>query len=278
MILNKNLIKDWLLLQMSKDKSRFLFPFIFKNKINEAKQFKFSYRIDPEDKNYPLTVFYRISPYPNNKSPIYQKNKFKLTKLCLDSFIKAFNKIRPKIFFLLDSCPEKYLQLIKDYKYPNIEIINLKNAGNLGSFYAQLELAKQLPDKNLIYFSEDDYYYLPNAGIKLIRALKFFDFITLYDHKDHYQKPFADKKVILEFKTGHHWRSHSSTCKTFGTRAKIIKKFFKLFKKYPFTLPMWRELNKKNYLVFGPIPSLATHMVNRLLAPGIDWPKSWRTK
>jgi hypothetical protein len=169
--INKDLIKDWLLLQLSKDQFRFLFKYIQNEKMAQASQFNFNYHIKNNDQNAPIYIIYRISAKNNGKSPIFKQDKYRLTKFCLDSLIKTFAPFHAKYFFLLDSCPENYQKLIEGYKLIDKEIIKLSHAGNLGSYFAQLDLACQLPEPSYVYLAEDDYYYLPDAGEKLLEAL-----------------------------------------------------------------------------------------------------------
>jgi hypothetical protein len=147
--------------------------------------------------------------------------------------------------------------------------------------------------------------------IELIRNRRNVDFVTPYDHPDYYQdktdprKPaFLVKlhdyksKIIFEKR---HWRTVSSTCCTFLTTKTTLKKTAQYFRLYPKLgdYGMWLTLTKmglratlvrkplltakiyayalkrmligRPYKLWAPIPSIATHMVELYLAPGIDW-------
>jgi hypothetical protein len=226
-----------------------------------------------------LIVIYRISPYPNGKSPIFSKNKYALVKFCLDSFIKAFSQIKPYVIFVLDSCPLEYQTLINSYSGIKSEIIELDKAGNKGTWYAQIDIAKLLNSESYVYFAEDDYYYLPNAGKRLMKALEKYDFVTLCDHANYYEKPMVNKRKIIELIDDYHWKSCESSCLTFGTKVNLVKKYENLFKKYgTFDHPLWMEIGEKRHLIFGPLPSLCTHLVKGQLAPGIDWKSIWKKR
>jgi hypothetical protein len=208
-----------------------------------------------------LVVIYRISAKENGKSPIFAKNKFKLVKYCLDSFYENFREVKPYVIFLLDSCPEKFEKLVKKYKFES-KVINLEKAGNKGSWFAQIEIAGKLSDDKFVYFAEDDYVYEKNAGAYLLKALEKYDFVTLADHKNYYEKPMVDKKYSIQLIEDKHFRTVESTCLTFGTKASLIKRFKNTFKKYgTFDHPLWMEMKEKGFETWCPIPGLARHLV-----------------
>jgi hypothetical protein len=147
--------------------------------------------------------------------------------------------------------------------------------------------------------------------IELIRNRKDVDFVTPYDHPDYYQdKPDPRKPAFLvklhDYKSKiifekRHWRTVSSTCCTFLTTKATLKKTAKYFRLYPKLgdYDMWLTLTKMSlkatlirkplltakvyayalkrmligrpYKLWAPIPSIATHMVELYLAPGVDW-------
>ncbi len=224
-----------------------------------------------------FVVLYRISPYKNGKSPVFTNNKHSLVNFCLTSFFRSFKHIKPKTIFILDSCPKKYLQLIRTKCPFDYETLTFQNLGNIGTFYTQLAIAQQLPAKTKVYFAEDDYYYLPEAGEQIVQALNVFDFVTLYDHREHYNTPWVDNKYHITINKNHHWRTCVSACLTFGTTVGMIQKNYNTFIKYgTFDHPMWLELIEKGHSLYSPIPSLATHLVRNMLAPTVEWEAVWK--
>jgi hypothetical protein len=218
-----------------------------------------------------LNVFYRICPHPGTKSPILADDKLALTMFCLRSFFRAFEKVNYKITFILDSCPPIYRETIEKLFKNEKTFYEGIRMGDRGSLLKQLELATQLKDDQKVYFAEDDYIYLPDAGKKLVKALDDFDFVTLYDHPDYYQEPHLSQNKTTHISGKHHWVRRISTCNTFGSKSQFLKINKELFIEYaPRDFLMWCEITK-DYLLVSPIPSLATHMVAWLMAPGIDW-------
>ncbi len=270
--------KDRFLIYLARN--RFDLPLILFDKYRSRK-FKIP-KMDVLKKNYDIdlgkiVILYRISPFKNGKAPIYAKNKLKLTKICLKSFIKGFQKVPLKIIFILDTCPKQYRELIKRLKIKDCEIIDFKKAGNKGTWFVQLEIVKRLKNNNLVYFAEDDYFYLKNSGERIYQALNKIDFVGPCDHLNYYKKPMVNNKENIEVFSNYHFRSSESTCLTFGTSANLIKNNFGLFHKFgTFDHPLWLALKRKGYKLFTPIPSLATHMVKNALAPGIDWQRQWK--
>jgi hypothetical protein len=147
--------------------------------------------------------------------------------------------------------------------------------------------------------------------IELIKRRKDVDFVTPYDHPDYYQDRPDPKKprflvglhnyksrIIFEKR---HWRTVASTCCTFLTTKTVLKETAKYLKLYPKLgdYGMWLALTKtglraalvrrprlvakiyasalkqmlvgRAYNLWAPIPSIATHMVELYLAPGVDW-------
>lgn len=222
--------------------------------------------------SHAVIVFYRIYPQPNQKSPIFKDDKFRLTQICLDSFTTAFKSIKPYVVFLLDSCPPSYHQLIQSQTLDH-EIVLLNRAGRLYSFLAQLELAQQLPSDTLVYFAEDDYYYLPDAGPELIQALNHYDSVSLLT-------PLTQNRLVIinnQVSTSQrHWQRYRATCMTFGTHANLVKNQLKLFTRHgSWDHPLWSTLHDYGYTLGAPIQSLAAHLVEGQLPKGIDWESYW---
>jgi hypothetical protein len=66
---------------------------------------------------------------------------------------------------------------------------------------------------------------------------------------------------------------------TFGIQGDLFSENYDLFMKYGYLDgDIWYDLLARNVPLFTPIPSLATHMVQDYLAPGIDWEAQWKTR
>ncbi|MFH1941408.1 MAG: glycosyltransferase family 2 protein [bacterium] len=147
--------------------------------------------------------------------------------------------------------------------------------------------------------------------IDFLKNKKGVDFVSPYDHPDYYNIDLHRRPYYIDVFSNLHWRTACSTCLTFLTRKSTLIKtrdifttyskgnydsslwisltkcnifnFFKVLKSLFFDLPIfkiyikawlycWRQiLFGKKWQLWVPIPSLATHMEKRYLAPVVDW-------
>ena len=228
---------------------------------------------------YDLAVAYRIYPKISGEPPIFSNNKYKLAEFCLKSFKYSLGNLKVKIWALLDNCPKEYEALFKKYfKEEDLEIIKLNGIGNLASFNLQLELLVKQNNSELVFFAEDDYYYLSNQFKKMILFLKRFpdvDFLTPYDHLDQYNFSFHNYKSYIRPFAGKHWRTIHSTCCTFLTTKKKLektKKVFQVYTKKTILLSAWVSLTK--YKVFNPF-FISKFLLNKRFIPYFYY-KAWR--
>lgn len=219
-----------------------------------------------------MRVLYKIAPNVNKKSPIFTEDKFSLVKFCLTSFLEAFRGEDIKIHFILDNCPPEYEELVKPYAYSIIRT----SIGNPGIFRKQVEIASSIDD--YVLFQEDDYYWLPNTGYKLIEAVKTLEFVTPQDEYLYYfNEPRHLGKFEIRVIGDHHWREVNSTTLTFATHGRLIKENEDIIYKHEiWDYPMWQEIRGAGYRLWGPIPTLATHLVKDQLSPCVDWEKIWQ--
>lgn len=265
--------------------------------------------------NYDLAVVYRIYPRVSGNPPIFKNNKKKLAEFCLKSFKSCLGPLKVKIWAILDNCPPDYEDMFREnFDESDLEIIKLNGVGNVATFLMQINILLNQNYSEIVYFAEDDYFYLPNQFEKMILFLQKepeVDFITPYDHLDHYTSFFHKYKSDIKIFMCKHWRTIHSTCCTFLTSKSALKKTkntFNIYSKGTILLSAWVCLTKYdtfNFLelaklwfnhriffifyykawrygwkqiIFGkrwklwcPIPTIATHMETRYLAPIIDW-------
>lgn len=177
-----------------------------------------------------LLVIYRSSPGEGSQRPNY------FTKLkALESFINSIKKIDDKkIIFLNDG-------IISDEQLKAMskvgEITSLDGIGNGKSFRYALNIAIT-KNPELVYFAEDDYYYLPFAFEELLsiaKRRKNIHYFTLYDSPRKYEsktRKIRDFKAIIYKGERVFWRTEPATCMTFLARVKYLRKdsfYFKLF-------------------------------------------------
>jgi len=265
--------------------------------------------------NYDLAVAYRIYPKVSGNPPIFKNDKRKLAESCLKSFKNCLGNLKVKLWVILDNCPPDYENIFREnFDESDLEIIRLNGVGNMATFLLQLDILLNQNYSEIVYFAEDDYYYLPNQFEKMISFLQNYreaDFITPYDHLDHYTTFFHRYKSNIKSFKGKHWRTIHSTCCTFLTKKSTLKqteKVFKIYSKETILLTTWICLTKykvfnfseiaklwfknrtffifyykawrygwkqiilgKRWKLWCPIPTIATHMETLCLAPIIDW-------
>ncbi|MBX3042768.1 MAG: glycosyltransferase family 2 protein [Candidatus Kapabacteria bacterium] len=266
------------------------------------------------NKEYDLAIAYRIYPKISKVPPIYPDDKFKLSELCLASLVKSLGNLSVKWFVILDDCPKEYKTMFEKYlnKY-DTDYIETQVKSNGATFGMQMDLLLSQNHCDVIYFAEDDYFYLPDTFHELMSALNTtgIDFISPYDHLDLYTNEFHNRKYFVKFIGKRHWRSCGSTTMTFLTTKKALKSAEKVFRSYVrknYDSSLWLTLTHENvnsplrfmkllikdnqtlrifakawiytplqvifgkkYQLFTPIPSIAQHLDNQCMAPGIDW-------
>lgn len=174
-------------------------------------------------------------------------------------------------------------------KYKDKFTLHSINAGSdQKSFNKTWEIAKSIKteDDDIYYFLENDYLHIDNwvdfiKGIFSLREETLMHYVSLYDHADKYiMKMYNDltsavKSVGYTDNNIHyhrHWRSTPSTCGSFCVSKQLFKEDYDTQTTFDGDHEKFLYLNKeKNRGVFSPIPSLSTHCVGYLLAPGIDW-------
>ncbi len=276
----------------------------------------------PAPGKYDLAVCWRIYPRVSGQPIFGFKEKFELVQLNAESFREAFGGLKVKLWVLLDNCPAEYKKLLESiFTGIDMEIISLPGEGNGATFDRQINILTTQTDADLVYFAEDDYLYLPD-GLEIaagfMRLHPEVDFVTLFDHKDHYTKYVHQAAKTHVADGGRDWRSIASTCLTFMSRRQSLIEtadVFHTFGRKNSDLGLWLALTKKRIfnpwsyfrglgdgafipasqcfswwfatrqVLFGkrrtlvvPVPGLATHMEVSGLAPNVDWEKVFSPK
>lgn len=209
-----------------------------------------------------LVTLYRASPFKSSNPSPLTCSKYEQTKRCLQSFLSTKPE---KIIFLLDSYDDRSLF------EPHGEIINCTGLGNLGTFQKQIEVASNIDDD--VFFVEDDYLWLPDTFKHIKEAIKTLDFVSPYDHPGHYLEPRFDKHYEMTLIEGRTYREAPSNTLTFAMRSEIAKKTTTTMLRFGTSdHPMFEYLRKDMYLrIWNPVPSFATHLVNGMEAPNVNW-------
>jgi hypothetical protein len=207
--------------------------------------------------NYDLAIAYRIYPKVSKVPAIHSDNKYELSRVCLESFYNAVKKVKAYVYIILDGCPPEYKALFeKTLIGIDYEFIDKEGVGNAQTFSLQMDLLLSQDKSEVIYFAEDDYFYLDNAFSELLKAVKDprVDFLTPYDHPDTYTTDFHNyKKEYLEI-AGRKWGIMSSTTMTFMTTKKTLRETKHIFDTYTirnYDASLWLSLTKLNAFNFG---------------------------
>ena len=181
-----------------------------------------------KNENYKIAIAYRTysGAKIQRKKAIFIKNKYMFEDFCLKSLKKSLGPLKIKIWAILDSCPRDWDNLFKKhFNNSELEIIHVKNAGELGSMQLAVNILLKQKYSDYIYMAEDDYYYLPNQFEKMISFLKNnsnIDFVTPYDHPDYYSLELHDYKSEIKVYEGNQWRNVATTCNTYLTTKKNL--------------------------------------------------------
>jgi hypothetical protein len=233
---------------------------------------------------YDLAIAYRI--YPKVSEPAqslpFGDDKLRQAEVCLRSFRASLGSLRVKLWAILDGCPPEYYDLFQRYFGPEeLVLLEFDRIGNRATYAKQMEILLAQTDADLVYFSEDDYFYLADQFprmVNFIRERDDVDFVSPYDHPDCY---FLDLHRVPKWVTvfeDHHWRTASSTCLTFLTRTQTLRKYERTFRGYAARnddCAMWLSITKCR--IFNPVAMLR-FFVNREFyrrAPLKSWLFCW---
>lgn len=208
-----------------------------------------------------MKVFYRVSPGLSSHPNPLGSDKYTIIKKCLYTFIDATDN-DTEITFICDSMPEPWINELDEFG--NIQIAS---HGNVETFHTQLDMASKLEDDENVLICEDDYVWRPNTLKDLAISLDVLDFVSPYDHPSHYLEERFDKHYETILISGITYRRAPSNTLTFACKAKKIKDNLSHMKAHGINdHEMWQGLN-----IYNPCYSMATHMVEGLLAPNVNW-------
>jgi hypothetical protein len=266
-----------------------------------------------------LAIAYRIYPKVADTAVglPFSADKLHLSELCLRSFKESLGNLHVKLWVLLDGCSSEYAEIFRKYfDDQDLVLLDLPAIGNQATFEKQVELLLEQRESELVYFAEDDYFYLPcqfRQMIDFMMADEDVHFVSPYDHFDCYTLDLHRQPKSLKVHGGRHWRTASSTCLTFLTRRETLQKtqaVFRNYKRRSLDCSLWLSLTKnrvfnpfffgsqlfhepffckivlkswlyfwpqillgRKWMLWVPIPGIATHLDARAMSPGIDWMK-----
>jgi hypothetical protein len=198
-----------------------------------------------------IAIAYRVYPHVSGVPLVYPEEKFALAEACLQSFRRALGTLSIKIWVILDGCPVEYESLFRRLREEDLTFITLPGVGNQTSFSVQVDTLMRQTASELVYFAEDDYFYLPRQMETLVRffqGTQDADFVTPYDHPDYYTLALHSPETLCPL--GQQcWRRVSTTCLTFLTSKTTLRKTQSVFRTYqnPKNLDasIWLSLTKR---------------------------------
>jgi len=212
---------------------------------------------------YDLAVAYRI--YPQVSKParglMFGDDKYRLSEACLQSLMESFGTLRVKLWVLLDGCPPEYEALVRQYvDAQDLVVVRLDKVGNRATFAKQIDILVAQHDADIVYFAEDDYFYLPSQLYEMIDFLLAHDdvdFVSPYDHPDCYTLDLHREPKWVRPYGSHHWRTAASTCLTFLARKEALLRDESVFRSFVWgndDCPLWLSLTK--HRVFNPLSAI----------------------
>lgn len=212
-----------------------------------------------------MKIFYRVSPFLSSHPNPLGSDKKKIVYECFNSFKK--NITDQEVTIISDNVPTDWYELFRSFN------VLKSKTGNVATFHRQLEEVFKLDDEEKVFLVEDDYLWTKGSIEKIERALDYVDLVSPYDHPGHYiEERFKNepkRMILIDTQT---YREAPSNTLTFACRAKIIKNNVRVIKRFGINdHGMFQELQRLGTIMYVPVPSLATHLVEGLLAPNVEW-------
>jgi len=239
--------------------------------------------------SYDVAATYRIYPkMSSNLPPIFPDDKLKLAELCLKSFKNSVRGLRVKLWVLLNDCPPAYEAMFKQlWGEEDLVLVRYPGVAAGATLHEASRILREQTDAEIVYFADDDYFYLPDEfrlGVDFLKQYPDADFLAFYDHIDLSTTDLHNLPCETREFGGKKWKSCVSTTHTFlATRKALIevqKLFLDLFLAFgggvsP-DLAMWMALTKKR--VFNPVKFLHWSILHQYWAASIfyAWFYGWR--
>ena len=225
-----------------------------------------------------MKKIYRISDKGNPFAPNFS---FMTLEIAFKNFIDVFGT--KDLIVIADNCTDSTVDMLKRNGAKDIRRTYL---GNSGSMKYEYEICyEEFDDNDIVYFSDDDFLYLPNPEKYIMEGLTIADYVSLYDHLDKYmtggQNPFIHEggeitRVVIT--SSCHWKFPNSIGLICATRVSTLKEDRDILWKYNFNGP--KSCSFKTTLalinsgkkIVTPIPGRAT-ACDLFPSPFIDWYK-----
>lgn len=212
-----------------------------------------------------MEVIFRINPKLSPTVNNFTKNKEQLMETCFTSFL-AIGGYTVQKHFIMDNCPEDWLNFFKTYGkvYP-VEISNKRKTIDL-----MFKIALANTTDEVILFLEDDYLWRNDTRLEeLEKACLHFGAVTPYDHPRHYLN--ENSYFLLKSFDNKLWRNCQTTTHTFAVTRNILKENWHDFHYGNHDWQMWTKLSSVGVNIFSPVYSMATHLAKDCEALHYNW-------
>lgn len=238
--------------------------------------------------SYDVAVAYRIYPKiskSKNKPQVFPEDKLKLAEFCLQSFKNSLGGLRIKIWVLLDNCPPVYETMFTQrWSQADLVLMRYPGVGDGATLREQARILMEQKDSEIVYFAEDDYFYLPNQFPMVVDFLKQnpdADFVAPLESSDFYTADLHNISRVTRDFSGKKWNTCVSTAHTFlGKRDTLIESrevFLTSYGSISPDLSKWVALTKKR--IFNPFKFVKWSFTHRWFWAGsmaISWYYCWR--
>jgi len=212
-----------------------------------------------------MEIIIRINPKISPTANDWAKSKEELMETCFTSLLAVGGYVVKK-HFILDNCPEDWIEFFKVYGevYP----VNIGNKRSTIDY--MFDLARDKCTEEVILFLEDDYLWRNDARLeKLEEAVKHFGAVTPYDHPDHYQS--INKSFLLNEFNGELFRYCVISTHTFAVKRQLFLDNWDEFHYGDHDWQMWTKLSTIGVNLWSPINSYATHLAKGHEALHYNW-------
>lgn len=211
--------------------------------------------------NYDIVIAHRVSP-ALSKTSVGFTTKRDLVCSTTRSLAEALERFdgRIRLIVILDGCPPEYEAVFRRF-FPDsgavrMDFVRTPEIGNQATFAKQIEVLLAAEDADLVYFSEDDYLYAPDAFKAMAKFIRHSGaaFVTPLDHPDRYnQRLEKPRPSAIRVSAHSHWRTVGTSCLTFMTSRDVLLRSHEALETYArgaMDGTMWLGITKED--VFNP--------------------------
>src|SRR5262249_4754019 len=140
-------------------------------------------------------------------------------EFCLDSFKNSTEGLRVKMWAILNNCPPAYESLFTSRFAPNdLTLVRFPGVGAGITLQEQTRILREQTDAEIVFFAEDDYFFLPgqlHLGIDFLKQNADADFACVFESADFYTADLHNMDFEKREFGGKVWSSCVSSTHTF---------------------------------------------------------------